>query len=89
MSITENSPAKEQNPLPTLEFTEEDLEKTGDTEFKTFSRKLLINNEKYVKQAFKEFKEYVTLHMNQMKADMPEMKNTVDQIESIGPSAVA
>ena len=57
VNIAEDSLAKEQYPLPTSEFTEEDIEKMGETEFKTFVIQLLINHEKHIKQACKKFKE--------------------------------
>ena len=69
-------------PLQTSEITEEDIEKMGNTELKTFIIKHINNNEEQVKQAFKKFKEYVTEELNHLKAHMSEIKNTLEQIKS-------
>ena len=43
MNIPEDSPAKEQNPVPASELTERYIKKMGDTEFKTLVTKLIDN----------------------------------------------
>lgn len=76
-----NSQAKEQKPLPPSELTEEDIENMGDKEFKKLIIQLLTNKEKCIMQEFKQFKEFVIQEMNQMKAAISEVKNTLEQIK--------
>lgn len=76
-----NSQAKKQKPLPPSELTEEDIENMGDKEFKKLIIQLLTNKEKCIMQEFKQFKEFVIQEMNQMKAAISEVKNTLEQIK--------